>query len=141
MDGQHDLATGHGGDDLTGVGVGDQQSQREIGAGDLGSGLRPPDIEGRVIAEPAEDLGSPGDGLVEVVPVRGIHQRVEVDQSVLVDLADVEVPPVGCGLALGFGRLGVEPQNGFGDEAFELGPPDAGGVEQLPVHESRCLGR
>ncbi|TNM42756.1 hypothetical protein FHP29_07035 [Nocardioides albidus] len=63
-----------------------------------------------------------------------------MDESVLVDLPDVEVPPVRRGLALGFGLLGVEPQDRLRDDAFELRPADAVGVEQLPVHDPRGLG-
>ncbi|TNM37372.1 hypothetical protein FHP29_16165 [Nocardioides albidus] len=73
------------------------------------------------------------------MPVRRIQQRVDLDQSVLVDLPDVEVPPIGCLLSFGFGPLGVEPQHRLRDEAFELRPADAGGGEQLPIDERRRL--
>ncbi|TNM42755.1 hypothetical protein FHP29_07030 [Nocardioides albidus] len=46
VDVQHDPAPRHGGDDLAGVAIGDEQIEGEILAAELGSGLRPPYVEG-----------------------------------------------------------------------------------------------
>ncbi|GAA4077713.1 hypothetical protein GCM10023066_04610 [Nocardioides kongjuensis] len=124
-----------------GGGVRDQQVQGQVLTGELGSGLRPAHVQRALVTQPTEHLGPAADGLVEVVAVGGIHQPVEVHEPVLVDVIDVEVAVVGGLLAVGLGAFGVVAEHGFGDEALELGPPDAGGVPQLPVHEPRGLSR
>ncbi|WP_028657014.1 hypothetical protein [Nocardioides sp. J54] len=143
MDVEDHAPTGCGGDDLSGTGIGEQQVERQVLPGQLGRCSCSPDVEGGVVAEPPQQGGAAGDRLVEVVAVCCIHPPADVHVPGLADVADVEVPVVGCLLPLGLGPLGVEPQHRFGDQPLELCPPDAadGRVELAVDVLSRLLGQ
>ena len=71
-------------------------------------------------------MGVRGERGVEVDGVGEVEVALDVDGPGGADLVevDVEVAGVGGRLAVGFGAVGVEPGDGFGDESVELGGAD-----------------
>jgi hypothetical protein len=57
--------------------------------------------------------------VVEVVTAGSVHDGGDERVAVLVDVRDVAEPVLLGLLAFGLGALGVEPDDRFGDEAFE----------------------